>query len=173
MLLAVVLSACTTATPIPVPPAPQPVQIQAVCPPPRENPQPTGILAYYSRINALSASDAVAEYNAVNASFLAKPDNILRTKLAMLLSLPDTPFHNTTAARDLLLAWTGQTADQDATGLHDLATLLVSLLSQQVQADNTAKDLSKALASEKMHSKSLQGKIDAIKAYETSRRNQP
>ena len=169
LMLALLLGACkTNTTPAPTP-APQPVWTHVICPPAKENPEITEIVRYYSHLSALSAQDAAGEYNAVNASFSKNPDNVLRIKLAMLLSLPNTPFHNTAAARNLLIAW----PDQDATELHDLSRLLSSLFSQQQQADDAINELTKSLASEKMHSKSLQGKIDAIKAYETNRKDQP
>ena len=167
LMLTLLLGACKTATPpAPVPP---PVRTHVICPPVKETPEITEVLRYYSRISAVPAQDAAGEYNAVNANFPKSPGNVQRIKLAMLLSLPGTSFRNTAAARDLLTAW----PDQDATELRDLALLLSSLLSQQIEADNAANELNKALASEKMHSKSLQGKIDAIKAYETSRKDQP
>ncbi len=169
LVLTLLLGACkANTTPAPAPVL-QPVRTHVICLPAKDNPETSDILRYYSHLSALSAQDAAGEYNAVNASFSKNPDNVLRIKLAMLLSLPNTSFHNTAAARDLLMAW----PDQDATELHDLARLLGSLFSQQQQADDAISELNKSLASEKMHSKSLQGKIDAIKAYETNRKDQP
>ena len=167
LILTLMLGACSTATR----PQPQPVHTQTPvsCPPAKGESRLGEFLRYYSDISALALPDAAKEYEAISMNFSRNPDNAGRIKLAMLLSLPNTSFHNTAGARDLLMAW----PDQDATELHDLARLLSSLFSQQQQADDAISELNKSLASEKMHSKSLQGKIDAIKAYETNRRDQP
>lgn len=174
LILALLLGACTTTT------APQPTQqpvrtpAMAYCPPAKENPKLGEIIRYYSHISALALPDAVSEYNTVSQNFSKNPNNTERIKLAMLLSLPNTAFHNTAAALDLLETWSDQPADSSS-DLHDLALLFGALLAQQKQADETVNDLGKALASEKMHSKSLQGKIDAIKAFEINQphRDQP
>lgn len=172
LILTLMLGACSTATR----PQPQPVHTQPLvsCPPAKGESRLGEFLRYYSDISALALPDAAKEYEAVSMSFSRAPDNAGRIKLAMLLSLPNTPFHNTAAALDLLQALPDQPADAKS-GLGDLARLLAALLLQQRQADETVNDLGKALASEKMHSKSLQGKIDAIKAFEINQphRDQP
>ena len=172
LMLALLLGACTTAPQS----TPQPVRTPAMasCQPVKENPKLSEIMHYYSHISALAAPDVVSEYNAVSQRFSKNPNSTERIKLAMLLSFPNTGFHNTAAALDLLETWPDQPADASS-DLHDLAQLLGALLAQQKQADETMNDLGKALASEKLHSKSLQGKIDAIKAFEINQphRDQP
>lgn len=174
LMLALLLGACT-ATTAPQP-TPQPVRTPALvsCQPVKENPKLGEIMRYYSHISALAAPDVVSEYNTVSQSFSKNPTNTERIKLAMLLSLPNTAFHNTAAALDLLETWPDQPSDASS-NLHDLARFFGGLLAQQKQADETMNDLGKALASEKLHSKSLQGKIDAIKAFEINQphRDQP
>ncbi len=172
LILALLLGACSAAPTSQ--PAPQPVHTATMvsCPPAKEDSKLGEIIRYYSHISALASPDIVNEYNAVSVNYAKHPNNAERIKLAMLLSLPNTAFHNTAAARDLLATWPDQDAASD---LHDLARFFGALLAQQQQADETANDLGKALASEKMHSKSLQGKIDAIKAFEINQphRDQP
>lgn len=174
LIFALLLGACT-ATTAPQP-TPQPVHTPAMayCPPAKENPKLGEIIRYYSHISALALPDAVSEYNAVSMNFSKNPNNTGRIKLAMLLSLPNTAFHNTAAALDLLETWPDQ-PDNSSSDLHDLARFFGALLAQQKQADEAVNDLGKALASEKMHAKSLQGKIDAIKAFEINQphRDQP
>ena len=173
-IIALLLGACTATTSAPQP-SPQPVRTPAVyCAPVKENPKLGEIVSYYSRISVLTLPDATNEYNAVSRNFSKNPNNIERIKLAMLLSLPNTAFHNTAAAFDLLETWPDQPADSSS-DLRDLARLFGALLVQQRQAEETVSDLGKSLANEKMHSKSLQGKIDAIKAFEINQthRDQP
>ncbi len=170
LILVLLLTACK-ATTAPPPSAPLPVRMStaASCPPVRKNSELGEIVSYYTRISALSPQDVSSEYDAASRNFSNSPSNAGRIRLAMLLSLPNTSFHSTTAARDLLDAW----PEKGATDLRDFARFFSSMLAGQQQADQAANDLGKALASEKMHSKSLQGKIDAIKAFEANRREQP
>ena len=173
-IIALLLGACTATTSAPQP-APQPVRTPTVyCTPVKENPKLGEIIRYYSRISALTLPDVVSEYNAVSQNFSKAPNNTERIKLAMLLSLPNTAFHNTAAALVLLETWSDQPADASS-DLRDLARFFGALLAQQRQAEETMNDLGKTLASEKLHSKSLQGKIDAIKAFEINQphRDQP
>ncbi len=172
LILTLMLGACSTAT---TPPTQSVhIQPQLSCPPAKGESRLGEFLRYYSNISALALPDSTKEYEAVSANFSRNPDNAGRIKLAMLLSLPNTPFHNTAAALDLLQALPDQPTDAKS-GLGDLTRLLVALLQEQRQADETVNDLGKALANEKMHSKSLQGKIDAIKAFEINQphRDQP
>ncbi len=176
LMLTLLLGACTTTTTTAPQPTPQPDRTPAMvyCAPARENPKLGDIIRYYSHISALTLPDAANEYNAVSQNFSKNPNNTERIKLAMLLSLPNTAFHNTAAALDLLETWPNQPTDSSS-DLHDLAHLFGALLAQQRQTEETVNDLGKALVNEKMHSKSLQGKIDAIKAFEINQthRDQP
>ena len=118
---------------------------------------------YAASLKTLSAPELESEYVAANRRFQqsgALPD---RVKLVILLALPDTPFHNTEAARDFL---------RDAGGSDDaqyaFVSLLDTLLAGQQRAEAATEAANQALASEKAHSRSLQGKIDAVKNLEIS-----
>jgi hypothetical protein len=129
---------------------------------------------YYAYISTLSASEIVTEYNAASQNFSKSGSNVDRIKLAMLLSLPNTPFHSTTAAIALLKNLPEKPA-ASSHDLNDFVLLLGALLAKQQQTDETLADLAKALATEKAHARSLQEKIDAIKSFEIhqTHRDQP
>lgn len=132
------------------------------------------VIRYYSHIRELPAPDITKEYNTISLNFSKTGSNPDRIKLAILLTLPHNPFHDTAAAIDLLKTLPDKTTASPS-DLHEFALLLGMLLARQEQTDEALSDLAKALATEKAHSKSLQGKIDAIKDFEINQthRNQP
>jgi hypothetical protein len=97
-----------------------------------------------------------------------------RLKLAVLLTIPNTAFHNLKEAIGLLKALPVETT-HNPSDLSGFTKLLDMLLTQQQQADDRLNDLTKLLAEEKLHSKLLQEKIDAIKNMEIKmiQRDQP
>lgn len=163
------LAGCATVTAHP------PVQNAASCPPPPVTDlRLNEIIRYYAHIHELPAPDIASEYNTISQNFSKTASNRDRIKLAILLSLPNNPFHDTTAAIDLLKTLPDSPAATPSE-LHEFALLMGMLLARQKQTDEAVSYLEKALATEKTHAKSLQGKIDAIKDFEINQthRNQP
>lgn len=157
--LALLLAACSSE------PVRQVASVNVACPPPQSAASAaTEAASYYAFLGTLHASDLVEEYDSVNRRFLKSGDDLDRVKLAMLQALPDTPLHNTAAARDLLAGL--DKSPRAAADLRDFAHLLDRLLDAQQRAEAAASDLAQSLAAEKAHSRSLQGKIDAIKNME-------
>jgi hypothetical protein len=129
---------------------------------------------YYTCIGSLSAPDFATEYNATRETYTRTGSDSDRIRLAMLLSLPNTPFHSTAEALKLLQDPPANPASPPP-ALHNLARMLNMLLTEQQRESDTSNDLAKALAAEKAHSEFLQGKIDAVKNLEINmiHRDQP
>lgn len=147
----------------------------AACPP------PPGIalssnqaMRYYTCLGTLADADINKEYQATNRSFATTGSDSDRLRLAMLLSLPDTGFRSIATALDLLQHLPAGTSSTPSE-LQDIAGMLTRLLAQQLRADMTVDDLTRALAAEKAHAEFLQGKIDAVKDLEINliHRDQP
>ncbi len=155
---AAMLSACATTAP--------PAPAAAACPPPPalalNNAE---LVQYHGCIASLPAADITKEYDVVNTQFSKTGSDSDRIKLAMLLALPDTPFHSTPGALALLTPWPAAKAAARS-DLRQLGGLLSTLLAQQRRAEDTASDLATALAAEKARAAFLQKKIDAIKNLE-------
>jgi hypothetical protein len=155
--------------------AQQPVPEAVSCPPPPDTDlRLNEVIRYYSHLRELPAPDIAREYNTIGLNFSKTGSNPDRIKLAILLTLPNNPLHDTAAAIDLLKTLPDSTTASPS-DLHEFALLLGMLLARQEQTDEAMSDLAKALATEKAHSKSLQGKIDAIKDFEINQthRDQP
>jgi hypothetical protein len=132
------------------------------------------VLRYYTCLGTLPASEITQEYHAASLSFAETGSNSDRLKLAILLSLPDTEFHSTVAALDLVKNMPAG-PEPVPSSLPDLALLLSMLFAGQQHADDSVSELTKALSAEKVHSEFLQKKIDAVKDLEINliHRDQP
>ena len=97
LVVATLLPACS------VVPTPRPVTNLVGCPPSSGLALSSEqVLRYYTCLKTLPASDVTKEYHAASVSFSETGSNSDRLKLAILLSLPDTEFHSTAAALDLV-----------------------------------------------------------------------
>lgn len=140
--------------------------ISPACPPPpglvlQEN----GMLRYYHCVSGLSPANRAIEYLAVNRHFDHHPNGADRVKLALLLSFPDTAFHDTASALRLLAppAHSNASVPDD---LRDLADMLSLTLRQQQAAEQRMHGLEKDLAAAKLHADALQVKINSVKNLE-------
>ncbi len=169
LAIATLLSACS------VVPTSLPTTNLVTCPPPQALALSADrVLRYYTCLGTLPASDVASEYHAVSLSFSETGSNSDRLKLAILLSLPDTEFHSTAAALNLVKNMPAGPEPVPST-LPDLALLLSVLLAQQQHADDSISELKKELSDEKVRSDFLQKKIDAVKDLEINliHRDQP
>ena len=169
ILLLATLSACTSVpTGKPQPDCPtQPVL--ATLPSPL--PTPLGadplaaILQDYNTLRQLPAAQLSQEYQKTAQEFTQIGSDSNRIRLVILLTLPDTSFHDNTAALNLLTNWpkTQQATDPALAGF---AHILSALLQQQQRATSTISELTQKLKEQQNHADQLQSKIDAIKSME-------
>ena len=169
ILLLGTLSACASvptgkpqpdcSTQLALSPLPQPILVQIV-------PDPlTAILHDYDTLRQLPAAQLSQEYQKTAQEFTQTSSDTNRIRLAILLTLPDTPFHDNTAALNLLTNWpkTQQATDP---ALARFAHMLSTLLQQQQRTTSTVSDLTQKLKEQQNHADQLQSKIDAIKSME-------
>lgn len=158
ILLISILAACSNApekqlhtTCMDIPPQPQMI----------ENSRIGEIMRDYEYLRAQPATELAKEYKKVSQDFMQTESDSNRVRLAMLLSLPDTPFHDTSAAINLLNNWP---IDENLThqALHGFANFLSAMLTQQRKSNNAVNDLAKKLKDEQRHTEILQNKIDSI-----------
>lgn len=117
----------------------------------------------YDRQSHLSGTELLAEYQTASLDFSRTKSDPDRIRLAILLALPNTSFHDVQAALKLL----NDGPVQDSS-LRSFAGLVGVFLKQQQQSERTAHDIAQMLKEEKKHSASLQGKINAITNMEKS-----
>jgi hypothetical protein len=154
LLLAVaLLSAC----------APAPVRAPAAagqCPPARDSALGEREMLRYNRcLHSLPTEGLAREYEGVTRHFAQTGNSADRVKLALLLSLPGTPYHDTGSALQLL----GTAVPAD---LRQLADLLSASLAAQQALESRVHSLESDLAAEKQRSVALQAQIDSVKDLE-------
>lgn len=136
------------------------------CPPPPALVLGEHDMLRYSRcLSSLPPAKLAAEYLSVSRHFRQTGNGADRIKLALLLSMPDTAFHDSAAALRLLAPAPHQSADVPD-GLRDLADMLSLTLRRQLAAEQRMHSLETDLAAAKLHASALQLKIDSVKKLE-------
>ncbi|WP_124951733.1 dihydrolipoamide acyltransferase [Sulfuriferula thiophila] len=120
------------------------------------------LLLYYDYQRKQSAPELAREYDKARQSLGQSKSDVNRLRVALLLTLPNTAFHDNATALEManeLLKDTKSTTS----GLRGLANLLsVTLTEQQRLTD----DLSQKWKDEKKRADGLQDKVEAIKNME-------
>lgn len=122
-------------------------------------------MLYYDHLRKQPATELAKEYDKARQDFAKTRSELNRVKVALLLSLPNAPFHDTLAALNLLNELPKETKDAPS-GLRSFANFLGVLLAEQQRAINSADDLSQKLKDEQKRARALQEKVDAIKNME-------
>ena len=123
------------------------------------------IMRNYDTLSKQPATEIAQEYAKAVQDFSAARSDSNRLRVAMLLALPDTPFHDTAAALDLLNDWPqDETAPPSA--LRGFARLLSVMLIQQQQSNNALNEMTQKIKEEQKRADALQEKIDAVKNME-------
>lgn len=129
------------------------------------------LMKYHAQLQKKTQQELSKEYSEVRKLFLDKRSDQDRAKYALLLSLPNTSFHNPAIALYLFNEWPQKTklsADSDS-----FRILLVLLLKEQQTLKSLERNLSQKLKDEEERSDALQKQVDDIKDMEKSllRRN--
>jgi hypothetical protein len=145
----------------------------ATCPPPPERAlDEHGMVGYRLCLDSLTPAGLAREYEGVSRHYGQTGSGADRIKLALLLSVPGTPFHSTAAARKVLEApgQNGAPAGKNVQALPaelgGLAQLLGASLARQQALEDRVQSLEKDLAAEKQRSDALQAQIDSVKNLE-------
>ncbi|BBP05061.1 hypothetical protein TPL01_18650 [Sulfuriferula plumbiphila] len=122
-------------------------------------------MLYYDYLHKQPAAELVKEYDKARQSLAQARTDVNRVRVALLLVLPNAPFHDTTAALGLLNELTKETKTASP-GLRGLAGMMAMLIAEQQRANNNVEDLSQKLKDEQKRADQLQGKVDGIKNME-------
>src|SRR5262245_55329255 len=145
------LSACHTLQP---PPAVVEPKVHTVLPPPPPAPRPVSetenLVSYYAYLRKLSGSEFAREHEAARQAYSRVRSDYNGVRLAMVVTLPNTPFYDEPRALDVLepIAKNGEPR------LSAFAGLLISQIQERRRLDATAH--------------ALQQKLDALKLLERS-----
>ncbi|MDO8436667.1 MAG: dihydrolipoamide acyltransferase [Nitrosomonadaceae bacterium] len=123
-----------------------------------------GLLQYYDSLREKPIKELAGEYDRVRQSFSQDESNASRARLILLLTLPNTSFHSTTNALNLLNEWP-KNAEQSSS-LDSFRTLLTLLLTEQQRAGRRASESSRKLKEEQNRAEILRNKVNDIKSME-------
>lgn len=118
------------------------------------------LLQYYDSLREKSLKEFAREYDSARQNFAQDGSNANRAKLILLLALPNTPFHSTTNALNLLSEWP-KNAEQSPS-LDSLRTLLTLLLTEQQRTGRRAGELSRKLKEEQNRVEILQNRVEIL-----------
>lgn len=119
-------------------------------------------LRYYAYLRGLSAAELAREHEAVRQAFNKSHGDFARIQYALILSLPNSRFHDTPHAIKLLEGW------QDESNLRRFGHFLVIQLAEQKRADETADALRAKLKDEQKRADEAENKLNALKSIEKS-----
>ncbi len=155
------IAACESNSP-PPPPPPAPV------PPPVQSGvagRLDALMQYYDFLRKQPPAALVQEYKNAVQEFAQTESDSSRVRMAILLVLPNTSFHDVPAALHLLDNWP-EDPKIAPSALDGFARLFSVMLTQQQQQTSAISDLAQKLKDAKKRGDTLQDKIDAIKTME-------
>jgi hypothetical protein len=158
-IILVTLTACSTI------PACQP-PIVTLPPPPIAIPpsQLEVLMQYFESIRKMSVTELVKEHDKAKQNLILDKNDIARAEFALLLILPNTSFHDTGAAHNLLNELPKEA--KLSTSMRSFKHLLSTLLAEQQRINGSANELSQKLKDEQKYSEVLKNQIDNIKSME-------
>lgn len=116
------------------------------------------LMLYYDYLRKQSAVALVKEYDTARQSLAQSRTDMNRIRVALLVALPNAPFHDTAAALGLLNEVSKETKTASP-GLRGLASMMAALIAEQ-------QGLSQKLKEEQKRADALQGQVNAIKNME-------
>ncbi len=158
-IILVTLTACST-----IPACPPPI---VTLPPPPIAIPPTQLevlMQYFESIRKMSVTELVKEHDKAKQNLILDKSDIARAELALLLILPNTPFHDTGAAHNLLNELPKEA--KLSTSMRSFRHLLSTILAEQQRINGSANELSQKLKDEQKYSEVLKNQIDNIKNME-------
>jgi len=123
------------------------------------------LMLYYDYLRKQPAAELVKEYDKARQGLAQSKTDANRVRVALLLALPNAPFHDSAAALGLLNELTKETRTTSHS-LHGLAGLMAMLIAEQQRASSSVDELSQKLKDEQKRADALQEKVDGIKNME-------
>ena len=153
-ILAALLCSCTSEPPVAKPAAPSCV--------PQTVKRLDELMQYYGRVKQLPPASLETEHQKMALEFASTQSEASRMRLALLLWMPDTSFHDPDAARKLIEG----REKQKGSGLDSFAMLFEAMLNDQAASDRKLVQIGAQLVAERKRSAALQNQIKAIKKME-------
>lgn len=147
------LAACSN-----LPPGPAHTAAAGWSPPLLVTSQVEELMQYYDYLRKQPAAELVKEYDKARQNLAQSRTDVNRVRVAMLLALPNAPFHDTAAALGLLNEVVKETKTASH-GVRGLASMMAMLIAEQ-------QELSQKLKDEQKRADALQGQVDGIKNME-------
>jgi len=123
------------------------------------------LLRYYRYASSASAKVLTDEYQRAKKEFSEKQTEKNQWRLAILLSIPGTAFHDTERSSSLFKELTNDKLERDPV-LNNAAFLMHSLLNEQHHISRKSNGLAEQLVESQSANKKLQEQLDALKAIE-------
>ena len=122
------------------------------------------MMQYYDSLRKQPPAELARVYDKVKQNFVQNKSDANRTRLVLLLILPNTSFRDITSALYLLNEWPRDA--KPITGLQSFRNLLMALLAEQQRLTHNMDELSLKLKEEQKRVEILQKQIEAIKNME-------
>lgn len=122
------------------------------------------LLAFYDIVRKQPVAELNKEHDKAKQQLMQNKTDYYRMRLALLLTLPNTPFHDNAVAINLLNEVL-KDAKTNTSSLHGLASLLVNEL---IEKQRIVDDLTQKFKVEQKRGDELKVKVDAIKNMEKS-----
>lgn len=122
------------------------------------------MMQYYDSLRKQPPAELARVYDKVKQNFVQNKSDANRTRLVLLLILPNTSFRDITSALYLLNEWPRDA--KPITGLQSFRNLLMALLAEQQRLTHNMDELSLKLKEEQKRVEILQKQIEAIKSME-------
>ncbi len=122
------------------------------------------MMQYYDSLRRQPPAELARVYDKVKQNFVQNKSDANRTRLVLLLILPNTSFRDITSALYLLNEWPRDA--KPITGLQSFRNLLMALLAEQQRLTHNMDELSLKLKEEQKRVEILQKQIEAIKSME-------
>jgi hypothetical protein len=122
------------------------------------------MMEFYESLRKLSATELSRVYDKVKQNFVQNKSDANRTRLVLLLIMPNTSFRDVTSALYLLNEWPREAKTFNY--LLSFRNLLAGQLTEQQRLSSSAEELSQKLRDEQKRVETMQNQIDAIKSME-------
>jgi hypothetical protein len=123
------------------------------------------LLMYHQRLRGMSSEELGAEYTTASQAFSKQKSDSARLRLAMLLDLPGTTFHDDARAQ-ALAEEVAKGKNPEGSALRPLAALIAANVAEQRRQDERNQKLAQRLQEEEKRAEALQQKLDGLKAIE-------
>ena len=122
------------------------------------------MMEFYESLRKLSATELSRVYDKVKQNFVQNKSDANRTRLVLLLIMPNTSFRDVTSALYLLNEWPREA--KTFNHLLSFRNLLAGQLMEQQRLSSSVEELSQKLRDEQKRVETMQNQIDAIKSME-------